>query len=234
LNPSHDGTIAVSITWTIPQAMNDIDRRSLHGGSNEPAQTAVWFHDHVTPLRGWLVGIAIRRYQVQAADAEDLAQDTLIRAWQARESFEQGTNLKAWLAKILYRLVLNRWRKAKREVPVAETFPRDTTPSAEELYEAGNGEAMAALTRLKEPFRSAVALVLVGDRSYRQMADELGVAFGTAQSRYGRGVRKLRELVAAQSQADLPKPAGLTQPAGLRQAAPRTGRTDARPDRRAR
>ena len=189
--------------------MNDSGRSSPRGGSSDPAQTAIWFRDHAAPLRGWLVGLAVGRYQVQAADAEDLAQDTLIRAWQARESFEQGTNLKAWLSKILYRLVLNRWRKAKRETPVAETPDRGTTPSAEELYEAGHGQAMAALARLEEPFRSAVVLVLVGDRTYGQMADELGVAFGTAQSRYGRGIRKLRELVWSENQAALSEAAGL-------------------------
>jgi RNA polymerase sigma-70 factor (ECF subfamily) len=141
------------------------------------------------------------------ADAEDLVQDTYLKAFRAREQFEPGTNLKAWLFTILHNTFLNRRRRAVKE-PVAvesdeiERMAADLpgTPQTPEqilLRDTLDADLQAALDALPEAFRRAVWLRDVEEFSYAEIAAMLEVPIGTVMSRISRGRRLLYEHLTA-------------------------------------
>jgi RNA polymerase sigma-70 factor, ECF subfamily len=137
------------------------------------------------------------------ADAEDLVQETYLKAFRASESFEPDTNLRAWLFTILHNAARNRARDRARE-PVtidSETVDRaaDTrpgwsdTPEALLLRDALAPELQAAIDDLPETFRQAVWLRDVEEFSYAEIAAMLEIPIGTVMSRISRGRRMLFE-----------------------------------------
>ncbi len=138
-----------------------------------------------------------------AADAEDVVQETYLRAFRTFDNFRPGTNAKAWLFTILYSVVINRRKKARREVgplPVEELEERyrqfvEAPASGSGEIEAWGAqwprEIEAALRSLPEAFRDAVLLVDVQELSYEEAAAALGCPVGTVQSRVFRGRRLL-------------------------------------------
>ena len=141
------------------------------------------------------------------SDAEDLVQDTFLRAYRGFAGFEPGTNLRAWLYRILTNAYINTYRKRQRE---PQTVSDDEVPEWY-LYEklGGDGaEASAearvleslpdedvqeALAALPDQFRMAVLLADVEGFSYKEIADILGVPMGTVMSRLHRGRRALEK-----------------------------------------
>jgi len=143
------------------------------------------------------------------ADAEDLVQETYLRAYRAWDRFEPGTNLKAWLFKIMTNLFISGYRQRRRE-PV--TVSSDETEEFD-LYrnlidqEAGLGrsaetivleglvddDVKQALSDLAENFRIPVLLADVEGFSYREIADMLGIPIGTVMSRLHRGRKALQK-----------------------------------------
>lgn len=133
------------------------------------------------------------------ADADDLAQMALERAWSRRSQFEPGTSLQAWL----YRIARNIWIDQSRSRLRAEkwTAPEeaglnvgeDARPAIEARLDAG--AAMRALARLPDEQREAVALVLVEGLGYREAAEVLGLPIGTVSSRLARGREALLKLI---------------------------------------
>lgn len=140
-----------------------------------------------------------------SSEAEDLVQDTLVKAMRARDQFEQGTNLKAWMLRILTNTFINRYRRGGMERdfldgPAAEPLAdgwmgastmrgiRDAeTQALTPLVEA---ELQRALDELPPDFRLAVILSDVEELSYKEIADVMGCPIGTVMSRLHRG-RKL-------------------------------------------
>ena len=144
--------------------------------------------------------------------AQDLVQDTYLKAFRARARFTEGTNLKAWLFTILH----NTWRNRQRDrartridfdseaVEAAAETVSDVRASAVEspealLLRAGlDGELRAALDRLPAAFREAVWLRDVEELSYQEIAQVLEIPVGTVMSRISRGRRQLvQQLTAA-------------------------------------
>jgi RNA polymerase sigma-70 factor (ECF subfamily) len=137
------------------------------------------------------------------ADAEDLVQDTFVKALRFSDRFQAGTNLKAWLYTILMNTWRNRRRDATREpVDVDSTLVEEAAagsdgPAARETPEqilmraTLRDDLQAALDALPEAFREAVWLRDVEEFSYAEIAEMLGIPIGTVMSRISRGRRML-------------------------------------------
>jgi len=142
------------------------------------------------------------------ADAEDLVQDTYLRAFRFRHQFIPGSNLRAWLFKILSNTSVSRFRHTSHErsntsledMEETELYPQlvngagSLPGSAEEEALAGilDVDVRKALEELPEPFKLVVVLSDVAGFSYREIADMLEVPLGTVMSRLFRGRRLLR------------------------------------------
>ncbi|HYD86340.1 MAG TPA: sigma-70 family RNA polymerase sigma factor [Vitreimonas sp.] len=135
----------------------------------------------------------------QVADADDVVQTAVERALMRLDQFEPGTRLEAWL----YSIVRNAWidearsrqRRAKVFAPaeLGEQVGDDAAATAHARLEAG--EVWAAMRRLPEEQREAVALVCVEGFAYREAADALGVPIGTLTSRLARGREALQRML---------------------------------------
>jgi len=127
--------------------------------------------------------------------AEDLVQETLIRAWQARASFQPGTNARAWTHRILFNTYINHYRKKKRERQALEELRGISHRVSQDGQEGFGDEVVAALRALQPEFREAVELVDLGDLSYQEAADRLDCPVGTVMSRLHRGRKRLRRAL---------------------------------------
>lgn len=142
------------------------------------------------------------------ADAEDLVQDALVKAMRSRDQFNAGTNLKAWLFKILTNTFINKYRRGSLEKDILggpESKPLSDgwmsvasmrqmhDPETQALRPLLEKEVARALEELPEDFRLAVLLSDVEDFSYKEIADVLGCPIGTVMSRLHRGRRMLQE-----------------------------------------
>ena len=157
---------------------------------------------HIDSLYG-----AAMRLTRNPADAEDLVQETYVKAFRFADQFKQGTNLKAWLHTILHNTFLNMRRRATRDpvdvdsqqVEQAPARPADG-PTPEDLLMRGalGADLQAAVDALPETFRQAVWLRDVEEFSYKEIAQILNVAAGTVMSRISRGRRLLYQHLTAQ------------------------------------
>ncbi len=138
------------------------------------------------------LGRTARRLARGTTLADDLVQETLSRAWQARGSFQPGTNARAWTHRILFNTYINHYRKRKRERDALEELRRGGRPNRGETQEGLGDEVVAALGALRPEFREAVELVDLGDLSYQDAAKQLACPVGTVMSRLHRGRKRLR------------------------------------------
>lgn len=127
-------------------------------------------------------------------DAEDLVQETLRSAWTSRLRFERGREGRAWLASILRRRVIDRWRRhGHRTVLVRESAlevpVREVDPTRNDFTD----EMQRALSKLPAELRESFLLVVVGELTYQETADTLGVPLGTVLSRVCRARERLRK-----------------------------------------
>ena len=166
------------------------------------------FKQEAIPLLDSLYGAALRMTR-NPADAEDLVQDTMMRAYRSFSSFEPGTNIKAWLFRILTNAYINTYRKKQREkekVSVDELGDFDLyqeikqhdpqfSQSAETqvLDSLLDSDIIKALDDLPEQFRLAVILSDLEGFSYAEMADIMRVPLGTVMSRLHRGRKALQK-----------------------------------------
>ena len=127
--------------------------------------------------------------------ADDLVQETLTRAWQARASFRPGTNARAWTHRILFNTYINHYRKKKREREALEELRGMSRRTSNQALDGFGDEVAAALAALKPEFREAVELVDLGDLSYQDAADRLECPVGTVMSRLHRGRKRLRRAL---------------------------------------
>ncbi len=135
-------------------------------------------------------------------DAQDLVQDTYLRAYKFFDKFQEGTNCRAWLLRILRNTFVNTIRRDKRRPPViylpemqdygvelrAETDPEDWV-----FGDVFDDDMTAAMAELPEEYRTAVLLADVEGLSYREIADAMDCPTGTVMSRLHRGRGLLRE-----------------------------------------
>lgn len=139
-----------------------------------------------------------------AAAADDLAQETLLKAWASRDRFEPGSNLRAWLFTILRNAFYSNWRKRRREVGDADGVhaARLASPPSQDHHLALR-DFEAALATLPPDQREALVLVGAAGMAYEEAAQVCGVAVGTIKSRVSRARARLLELLAATDGADL-------------------------------
>jgi RNA polymerase sigma-70 factor, ECF subfamily len=137
------------------------------------------------------------------SDAEDLVQETFVRALAAHEQFDPATNMKAWLTKILRNFFLDRYRQRKRwlspedlsqpQSDYLESLPAENPgPERHLLLRELDDQITDFLRRIPEEFRAPIVLVDVGDFSYEEAAAILSCPIGTVRSRLSRG-RKLMQ-----------------------------------------
>lgn len=168
------------------------------------------FEEEALPLTSALYGGALRMTR-NAADAADLVQETFLRAFRSWHQFEAGTNLKAWLFRIMTNLYISNYRaKAREPQIISGNDARDfdlyqilldqgpgVAPSAESivLNRLGDDDIKQALANLPEDFRIPVLLADVDGFSYKEIADMLSIPIGTVMSRLHRGRKALQKAL---------------------------------------
>jgi RNA polymerase sigma-70 factor (ECF subfamily) len=170
------------------------------------------FEEQAMPFVDRLYGAAMR-YTRNPADAEDLVQDTMVKAYRSFHQFQQGTNLKAWLYRVLHTTFLSNYRKKQRRPQ--ENLTDDI--GDHRLYDLATGDAGSAestvlasisdvevkdaLAALPEQFRMAVFLADVEGFAYKEIAEIMDTPVGTVMSRIHRGRKGLREALADYAEA---------------------------------
>lgn len=170
------------------------------------------FADEVVAHLDTLYRVALRMTR-NAAEAEDLVQDTVVKAMRASEQFQSGTNLKAWLLRIQTNTFINKFRRGglERSVfegpdaePLADAWISTASmkqlrdPETQALLPIVEGEVRRALDALPADFRLAVVLCDVEELSYEEIAQVMGCPIGTVMSRLHRG----RKLLAQELQLE--------------------------------
>jgi len=176
-----------------------------------PAELRALFAEQAIPFMDQLYAAAMRMTR-NPADAGDLVQETYAKAFGAFAGFEQGTNLKAWLYRILTNTYINTYRKNQRspyqgtldeledwQLGSAESLTQGRTTrsaEAEAIDHLPDSDVKEALQSIPEDFRLAVYLADVEGFAYQEIADIMKTPVGTVMSRLHRGRRLLRERLA--------------------------------------
>ncbi|MCP3958681.1 MAG: sigma-70 family RNA polymerase sigma factor [bacterium] len=187
---------------TTPEAATDLDLES--------APRLGWdFEAAAIPYLDGLYNMAYRLTR-NAEDAEDLVQETYFKAYKHYDKFEAGTNLKAWLFRIMKNTFINGYRKKQSQPPQsafseiegtletlveAETGHQAKNPEQEFLAKVLDEDVQHALDALREDYRMVILLVDLEGFSYKEAASILEVPVGTVMSRLYRGRRMLERVL---------------------------------------
>ncbi len=179
------------------------------------------FEQDAVPLMAPLFGAAMQLTR-NTRDAEDLIQDTFLRAFEKFSQYQQGTNLKAWLHRIMLNRFINLYRKKKlrNESDFAEAEPfigNEDSQLAKDYAGAKNARALLSdaafldgldgrlrkgLDTLPEDYRDVLVMNVVMDLPYKEISSALEIPIGTVMSRLSRAKSILREKVRAMSEAN--------------------------------
>lgn len=212
-------TGAEDLGWA-EQALSEVDSDSMSTPNSDskttsapvpdkPVDQRALFEEQAIPFLDQLYGAALRMTR-NPADAQDLVQETFVKAFAAFGQFEQGTNLKAWLYRILTNTFINTYRKKQRDpykgtisdledwqLGEAEsaTAMSSRSAEAEAIDHLPDSAVKDALQSIPEDFRMAVYFADVEGFSYQEIADIMKTPVGTVMSRLHRGRRLLRGLL---------------------------------------
>jgi RNA polymerase sigma-70 factor, ECF subfamily len=167
------------------------------------------FERDVVPYMGKLYPAALRMTR-NPSDAEDLVQEAFTKAYVGFHQFKQGTNLRAWLHRILANTFINGYRKKRREplqdlsgefqeewqVGSDPLVPSVASAEAQAIERLADSEILQALRDLPEEFRVAIYLADIEGYPYREISEMMGIPLGTVMSRLHRGRNKLRKRLA--------------------------------------
>jgi RNA polymerase sigma-70 factor, ECF subfamily len=184
-----------------------VGSRRAAAAAQDPALRARFERD-VLPLLPHLYSAALRLTR-NPTDAEDLVQETYLRAFRGFGGFEEGTNLRAWMYRILTNTFINSYRKKQREPVTVQDdeiedwylFDRlgasgvEASAEAEVLDRLPDEEVQQALEALPEGFRMAVLLADIEGFSYKEIAEILDIPIGTVMSRLHRGRKALQKAL---------------------------------------
>ncbi|HYL29053.1 MAG TPA: sigma-70 family RNA polymerase sigma factor [Gemmatimonadales bacterium] len=170
----------------------------------DPAPDRSAFEAEVLPQLDSLYRLALR-LTTDPSRAEDLVQDTVLKAFRSWQSFQPGTNIRSWLFTILRNTFINDYRRRQRE-PIAMDLDavephaafraaQDEDPEGTFFSQIVDAKVLDAIDALPEDFREVLVLSDIENMSYAQIAEVLGVPVGTVKSRLFRARRQLQEVL---------------------------------------